>query len=153
MMRCGAALLIGLALSVEGSPTRAAEGDAFATLPRPGSVAVNKDRAEVILHATVQHPRDKPCIGEWGQRIQAFVGCSKAAGADATMAGYFVFLVDVPTEDVYDALVRLGAKTRVHYSMQAGRKRSGLKPETRPEDYLQGDPVLLSFFWKGEDGW
>jgi hypothetical protein len=28
-----------------------------------------------------------------------------------------------------------------------------LKPETREEDYLQGDPVVLSVFWKGEDAW
>jgi hypothetical protein len=126
---------------------------AFTALPKPGTLAIHKDRGEVILHATVQHPIGKPCIGEWGQRIQAFVGCSKAAGADATMAGYFVFLVDVPTEDVYNALLSLGAKTRVHYSMQAGKKRSGLKPQTQPDNYLQGDPVVLSVFWKEGQHW
>jgi hypothetical protein len=101
----------------------------------------------------VQHPAGKPCIGEWGQRIQAFVGCRKAAGGDATMAGYFVFLADLSTEEVYQALLQLGAKPRVHYSMQAGKKRSGLKPNTTPEDYLQGDPVVLSVFWKEGDHW
>jgi hypothetical protein len=122
-------------------------------LPRAGEVQVNEGRGEVILPAVVQHPKGKPCIDDWGQRIQAFVGCSKAAGGDATMAGYFVFLVDVPTEDVYQALVRLGAKPRVHYSMQEGKRRSGLRPDTGPEDYLQGDPVLLSVFWKEGDRW
>jgi hypothetical protein len=144
----------GLAL---GTPAAAEEKktdqEAFASLPKPGTLTINKDRGEVILHATVQHPHGKSCIGDWGQRIQAFVGCSKAAGADATMSGYFVFLVDVPTEEVYDALVRLGAKTRVHYSMQEGKKRSGLRPTTKPDDYLQGDPVLLSIFWKEGDHW
>lgn len=144
-------LAAALAGAARGADTK--DGAAFADLPKPGTLALRVDRGELILHATVQHPTGKPCVGDWGQRIQAFVGCGKAAGGDATMAGYFVFLVDVPTEDVYEGLVRLGAKTRVHYSMQAGRKRSGLKPETRPEDYLQGDPVLLSVFWKGEDGW
>src|SRR5947209_16567110 len=110
-------------------------------LPRPGTVHIDKERGEVVLSAKVQHPRGKPCIDDWGQRIQAFVGCGKAAGGDAKMAGYFVFLVDVPTEDVYDALLKLGAKTRVHYGMEEGRKRSGLKAETTPDDYLQGDPV------------
>src|SRR6059036_3580450 len=84
-----------------------------ATLPKPGD--------EVILSAVVQHPRGKPCIDEYGERIQAFVGCSKADGGDAKMAGYFVFLVDVPTEDVHAAMTKLGCKPRVHYSMAEGR--------------------------------
>ncbi len=126
---------------------------AFANLPKPGSLVADADRGEVILSATVQHPHDKPCIDDWGERIQAFVGCAKAAGGDAKMAGYFVFLVDVPTEDVYDALIKLGAKTRVSYSMEVGRKHSGLKPETRADDYLQGDPVVLSVLWKDGDKW
>jgi hypothetical protein len=71
-------------------------------LPKSGTVAVDESRGEIILCATVQHPKGKPCIDDWGERIQAFVGCSKAAGGEAKMAGYFVFLVDVPTEVVYD---------------------------------------------------
>ncbi len=129
------------------------EDGAYAKLPRPGTLVTDKGRGEVILSATVQHPSNKPCIDDWGERIQAFVGCAKAAGGDAKMAGYFVFLVDVPTEDVYDALVKLGAKTRVHYSMEEGHKRSGLKPTTTADDYLQGDPVVLSVFWKDGDRW
>jgi hypothetical protein len=132
---------------------RAGPDRAFANLPKSGSVVTDKDRGEVILSATVQHPRDKPCIDDWGERIQAFSGCAKAAGGDAKMAGYFVFLVDVPTEDVYDALVKLGAKTRVSYSMEVGHKRSGLKPGTSPDDYLQGDLVVLSVFWKEGQKW
>jgi len=119
---------------------------AYASLPEPGRIVVNKERGEVILSATVQHPTGKPCINEYGERIQAFVGCSKAAGGEAKMAGYFVFLVDVPTEDVYEGLTRLGARTKVHYSMQEGHQHSGLKPDTKPDDYLQGDPVVLSVF-------
>ena len=144
----------GMALGVAAAAEeRKADNEAFTLLPKPGTLAVNKERGEVILHATVQHPIGKPCIGEWGQRIQAFVGCSRAAGSDATMAGYFVFLVDVPTEGVYKALLSLGAKPRVSYSMQEGKKRSGLKPQTGPDDYLQGDPVVLSIFWKDGDHW
>ena len=69
------------------------------------------------------------------------------------MADYFVFLVDVPTEEVYGGLLQLGAKTRVHYNMQVGRRHSGLKAETKPEDYLQGDPVVISVFWKEGVRW
>ncbi len=121
-------------------------------LPKPGSVVIDSDRHEVILSAKAQFPEGKPCINEFGQRIQSFVGCSTAAGGDAKMAAYFVFLVDVDTETVSKALMKLGCKPKVHYSIQEGRKRSGLKPETKPEDYLQGDPVGLTVFWKDKDG-
>jgi hypothetical protein len=122
-------------------------------LPKPGTLVIDHIRGEVILSARVQYPRGKPCIDEFGERVQAFVGCAKAAGGEAKMAEYFVFLVDVPTEEVYEALIRLGCKPRVHYSIQEGRKRSGLKPTTTPDDYLQGDPVVLSIFWQEGDRW
>jgi hypothetical protein len=122
-------------------------------LPRPGTVLVNRDRGEVVLPAVVQHPKGKACIDAYGGRIQAFVGCAKAAGGDAKMAGYFVFLVDVPLEDVSRGLRQLGARPRVHYSIQEGKKRTGLRPDTKMDDYLQGDPVVLSVFWKSGDRW
>ena len=122
-------------------------------LPQPGGVLVNPEKGELIACAVVQHPEDKPCIDDWGQRVQAFVGCGRAAGGDAKMAGYFVFLVDVPTEEIHEGLIRLGAKPKVHYSIQEGQRRTGLKPQTKPEDYLQGDPVVLSIFWKQDDRW
>ncbi|MGB6042319.1 MAG: YdjY domain-containing protein, partial [Pirellulales bacterium] len=121
-------------------------------LPAPGSLVVDQTRREVILSAKVQFPEGKPCINEFGQRIQAFAGCSRAAGGDAKMAAYFVFLVDVETEKVFDGLVKLGCRPRVHYSIHEGRKRSGLKPGTSMADYLQGDPVVLSVFWKNDAG-
>lgn len=123
-----------------------------ARLPEPGSVVIDHQRGELILSAKVQFPEDKPCINEFGQRVQAFAGCATAAGGDARMAGYFVFLVDVDTETVFEGLMKLGCRPRVHYSIQEGRKRSGLKADTRPEDYLQGDPVVLSVFWQDDDG-
>jgi hypothetical protein len=121
-------------------------------LPTPGTAVVDQTRRELVLSAQVQFPEDKPCINEFGQRVQAFAGCAKAAGGDAKMAGYFVFLVDVPTEEVFDGLMELGCRPRVHYSIQEGRKRSGLTPETTQADYLQGDPVVLSVFWKNDQG-
>jgi hypothetical protein len=137
---------------LSAAPLPAAD-NAYESLPKPGALRVNKERGEVVLAAVVRHPRGKPCIDDWGQRIQAFAGCSKAAGGEAKMLGYFVFVADLPTEDVYQALVDLGAKTKVHYSMEEGHRRSGLKPGTRPDDYLQGDPVVLSVFWKDGDRW
>jgi hypothetical protein len=143
--------LLFCALSAAGAP--AAGKAPAAKLPAVGRVVVDKDRDEVILSAKIQHPEDKPCIGSYGQRVQAFVGCAKAAGGDAKMAGYFVFLVDVPTETVNKALVDLGCKPKVHYSMEAGHKRSGLKATTKKDDYLDGDPVLITVFWKVGEKW
>ena len=121
-------------------------------LPKPGSVVIDAMKGELILSARVQFPDGKPCINDFGQRVQAFAGCATAAGGDAKMAGYFVFLVDVETEAVFEGLVKLGCRPRVHYSIQEGRKRSGLTSETSPDDYLQGDPVVLSVFWKNDTG-
>ena len=122
-------------------------------LPEPGGVVVNKERGEVVLSATVKYPRGKPCIDDYDGRIQAFAGCARAAGGDAKMAAYFVFLVDAPAEEVYKGLVALGLKSRVHYSIQQGRRLEGLSPKTGPKDYLQGDPVVLSVFWKEGGKW
>lgn len=121
-------------------------------VPEPGTILVDDVRSQVILSAQVQHPEGKPCIDAFGQRIQAFAGCATAAGGDAKMAGYFVFLVDVPTETVYEGIAKLGCRPSVHYSIHEGRKRSGLKAETTAADYLQGDPVVLSVFWKDDHG-
>ncbi len=123
-----------------------------ARYPTPGTVVADAERGEVILSAKVQFPEGKPCINDFGQRIQAFAGRAKAAGGDAKMARYFVFLVDVSTEDVFEALMEVGARPKVHYSIQEGRTRGGLTAATRPEDYLQGDPVVLSVTWQDEQG-
>lgn len=154
-MRRGAISVVVLTVALCGIPAGAADGTEgkYDTLPKPGALRVDKGRGEVILAAVVRHPRGKPCIDDWGQRIQAFVGCSKAAGGEAKMLGYFVFVTDVSTEDVYKALRALGATPRVHYSMEEGHKRSGLKPTTTAADYLQGDPVVLSVFWKDGGRW
>jgi hypothetical protein len=152
-MRKTTLLLAFLAGSLPASLLPAAGPEGPGPLPEAGKLVVNKERGEVVLSAAVRYPKGKACIDEYGERVQAFVGCGKAASGDAKMAGYFVFLVDVPVEEVYEALVDVGAKARVHYSMEAGHRRSGLKPGTRPEDYLQGDPVVLSVFWKDGDRW
>ncbi len=149
-----AVLLMSVALvNPSGPPCAvAADGVPAEKLPNPGSVVIDPTKGELILSAKVQFPEGKPCINEFGQRVQAFAGCATAAGGDAKMAGYFVFLVDVDTEKVFDGLVKLGCRPRVHYSIQEGRKRSGLRPDTTPDDFLQGDPVVLSVFWKNTAG-
>ena len=150
------AIGINLVLLVAGlhiaTPAWAAKDAPATDLPKAGTVIVDQAKGELILSAKVQFPEGKACINEYGQRVQAFAGCATAAGGDAKMAAYFVFLVDVETEEVFEGLMKLGCRPRVHYSIQEGRKRSGLNAETKPEDYLQGDPVVLSVFWQDKDG-
>ena len=110
-------LLLAPALSAAERPA----AETPEPLPQPGSVLVNLEKGELIACAVVQHPEDKPCIDDWGQRVQAFVGCGRAAGGDAKMAGYFVFLVDVPTEDIHEGLIRLARNPK---STTASRRDS-----------------------------
>ena len=152
MSRHITALSIAFVLGAIVSCTVVAAGAPAKELPIPGTVVVDESGREIILSAKIQFPEGKPCINEYGERVQAFAGCATAAGGDAKMAAYFVFLVDVETEKVSEGLMKLGCRPKVHYSIQEGRNRSGLKAETKPEDYLQGDPVVLSVFWKEDVG-
>lgn len=118
----------------------------FDDLPIPGQVKVDAEKGEVILPAKVRHPTGKPCIDDWGERLQAFIGCDTQGGKPAEMVDYFVFLVRADLDDVYQGLVRSGAKTKFHCSVQEGKELAG-------REYLQGDPVLISVFWKEGDRW
>jgi hypothetical protein len=126
---------------------------ADASLPGPGKILVDLEKKEVIVHALVQRPEGKPCIDDWGGRPQAFAGCRNTAAGEAIFADYFVFLTDAKTEEVYDGLISLGARTRRHITIKEGKKRAGLKHTTTESDYLQGDPVLLSVFWQEGERW
>ncbi len=149
LFACAASMLFALNAFSRAAPSSKAPAR---QLPDRGTMIVDEERGELVLSGRVQFPEDKPCINAFAQRVQAFAGTAEAAGGEAKMAGYFVFLVDVPTEKIYEGMVQLGCRPRVHYSIQEGRARSGLTPQTTLEDYLQGDPVLLSVFWQEADG-
>src|SRR5262245_33323466 len=95
------------------------------TLPKSGDVIVDPVQGEVILSAQIQIPEGKECIDRYGERIQAFVGTSRADGRSAKMADYFVFLVDAPAEDVHAGMLKLGCKPILHMSMADGKKKTG----------------------------
>jgi hypothetical protein len=122
-------------------------------LPKSGEVRVDADRGEVVLSAQVQIPEGKECIDRYGERIQAFVGTARANGATAKMADYFVFLVDAPAEDVHAGMMKLGCKPRVHMSMEDGKKKAGWKPGTGSPAFLDGDPIVITVFWKQGEKW
>ena len=75
------------------------------------------------------------------------------AAAPAKYAEQFVFLCDAKTEDVHDALLAVGGTNAVHYAGADAKKHAGLRPDTKPEDYLQGDPVLISIGWREGEKW
>ena len=85
--------LLGICCVLVAPRFALAEDLPAAELPAVGSVVVDTVRREVILSAQIQFPEGKPCINEFGQRVQAFAGCATAAGGEAKMAGYFVFFV------------------------------------------------------------
>src|ERR687894_217826 len=70
-------------------------------LPSGEEVKVDTERGEIRFEARVQHPKGKPCIDDFGQRIQAFVGSIKAGGSPSEFADHFVFLAPADTEAVY----------------------------------------------------
>jgi hypothetical protein len=107
---------------------------------RADGVIVDTKAEEIRFPARVQHPRGKPCIDAWGQRIQAFLGTERAGGSRSEFADHFVFLAGVDADEVYKGLVELGLTTKVHYSRAEGRQRAG-------RDFLQGDPVAIVIRW------
>ena len=135
-------MLMSLAVASEDVPMPLGPED----LPSGEEVKVDTERGEIRFEAKVQHPKGKPCIDDFGQRIQAFVGSIKAGGSPSEFADHFVFLAPADTEAVYRGLAELGDQTKVHYSRAEGRKRAG-------KDFLQGDPVSLFIAWKDGDRW
>ncbi|MCK6480947.1 MAG: YdjY domain-containing protein [Planctomycetes bacterium] len=126
----------------------ASPGAPSGALPPADRISVDAAAGEVVVPAVVQHPEGKPCIDDWGQRVQAFAGCRLAAGGEAKFRDWFVFLSPFSTEEVHDALLSVGAAPRVHITMADGKKLPGLVPETKPEHYLQGDSVVISILWE-----
>jgi len=133
-------LVASLLVAQDGS------GSAPRDRPTGDEVMVDSERGEVRFAARVRHPVGKPCIDDFGQRIQAFVGCAKAGGRPAEFADYFVFLATADTEAVYRGLTGAGAASKAHVSRAEGRKRAG-------KDYLDGDPVELFVGWEEGGRW
>ena len=80
-------LLASLVTTLADDALPLAPGD----VPRGDEVKVDTTRGEIRFAAQVQHPKGKPCIDDFGQRIQAFVGSAKAGGGPSQFVDYFVF--------------------------------------------------------------
>lgn len=104
---------------------------------------VDKDSKELRISATVTKDSSKPAVADWGRRFQAFFG-SKGG----KMEPFFVFTTDVPRSEINKALLEIGTKSRRQIPMEEVQARTGLKPTTTSDDYLQGDPVIVTVRFK-----
>ncbi len=102
-------------------------------------------RCEVRLRARVQKT-DAPRMSAFAAAEPALLG-SRGGRHER----YFVFLVEAPVKEVHDALLRLGARGRVVYKLKDVPRHAGLRANSTPADYMQGDPVQIYVEWKSGD--
>jgi hypothetical protein len=104
---------------------------------------IDTENKELRISATVTKDSSKPAVADWGRRFQAFFG-SKGG----TMEGYFVFTTDVSRTETNKALQEIGVRSRRQIPMEEVKMRTGLKPTTTADDYLQGDPIIVTIRFK-----
>lgn len=104
---------------------------------------VDKENMELRISATVTKDSSKPAVADWGRRFQAFFGAK-----GGKMESFFIFTTDVSRTEVDKALQGIGVKSRRQIPMEEVQKRTGLKPTTTSDDYLQGDPMIVTVRFK-----
>lgn len=137
--------VLGLS-SVSGTKAYAAAAKSTSSRMIKGkqdSMIIDKENKELRISATVTKDSSKPAVADWGRRFQAFFGAK-----GGKMEAYFVFTTDVSRTDVDKALQELGVKSRRQIPMEEVKARTGLKAATTSDDYLQGDPVIVTVRFK-----
>jgi hypothetical protein len=104
---------------------------------------IDTENKELRISATVTKDSSKPAVADWGRRFQAFFGAK-----GGKMEPFFVFTTDVSRSDINKALQGIGAKSRRQIPMEEVKARTGLKPTTTIDDYLQGDPIIVTVRFK-----
>jgi hypothetical protein len=104
---------------------------------------IDTENKELRISATVTKDSSKPAVADWGRRFQAFFGVK-----GGKMEPFFVFTTDVLRSEINKALERLGIKSRRQIPMDEVKARTGLKPTTTIDDYLQGDPIIVTVRFK-----
>ena len=110
------------------------------------TMTVDPQTREVRVTSTVIKDCSQPSVCDWGRRFQAFFGTK-----DGKMAPFFIFSTEVNRTEIDKAIKAVGIKSRHQIPMTEVKQRSGLKSTTQKEDYLDGDPMLISVRWK-KDG-
>ena len=119
--------------------TRSVQGDKH-------EMVVDHQNKELRITATVTKDCSKPGVCDFGRRFQAFFGMK-----GGKMEKYFVFTTDVPRAEINKALQELGVTSRNQIPMEEVETRRGLSRYTKKDDYLQGDPIMVTARFK-KDG-
>ncbi|MDD2736554.1 MAG: YdjY domain-containing protein [Desulfuromonadaceae bacterium] len=110
------------------------------------TMTVDQKSGEVRVTSTVLKDCSQPSVCDWGRRFQAFFGAK-----DGKMAPFFIFSTEINRTDIDKAIKSVGIQSRRQIPMTEVKQRSGLKSTTQKDDYLDGDPLLVSVRWK-KDG-
>jgi hypothetical protein len=110
------------------------------------TLTVDPQAREVRVSTTVLKDCSQPSVCDWGRRFQAFFGSK-----DGKMASFFIFSTEVDRTAIDKAIRSVGIKSQRQIPMTEVKQRSGLKSTTQKDDYLDGDPILVSVRWK-KDG-
>jgi hypothetical protein len=99
---------------------------------------VDPSAREVRISAEVTKDPSKPGISDWGKRGAAWFGCE---GGKAQ--AFFVFTTRVDRAAIDKALREIGLTSRRQIGDKEYKAHTGLRPETKAEDYLDGDPLVI----------
>jgi hypothetical protein len=108
---------------------------------------IDDEMKELRISVTVTKDPSQPSVADWGRRFQAFFGAK-----GGKMEPFFVFTTDVSRAEIDKALRDLGVRSRRQIPMSEVQQRTGLKSTTTRDDYLDGDPMIVTVrFVKGSD--
>lgn len=107
---------------------------------------IDRANKELRITATVTKDCSKPGVCDFGRRFQAFFGMK-----GGKMEKYFVFTTDVPRSEINKAIQELGVVSRNQIPMEEVETRRGLSKYTKNDDYLKGDPIIVTAKFK-KDG-
>lgn len=109
-------------------------------------MTIDRANKELRISATVTKDCSKPGVCDFGRRFQAFFGMK-----GGQMEKFFVFTTDVPRAEINKAIQELGVMSRNQIPMEEVETRRGLSSYTKKDDYLQGDPIIVTARFK-KDG-
>jgi len=110
------------------------------------TMTIDPKSKEIRITATVTKDCSKPGVCDFGRRFQAFFGMK-----GGKMEKYFVFTTDVPRAEINKAILELGIVSRNQIPMEEVEARRGLSRYTKKDDYLMGDPIIVTARFK-KDG-
>jgi hypothetical protein len=141
-------MFVSLCLSLACPVFAARQKPAVVTTVKSGTdtLMIDSESSEVRVTATVMKDCSQPSVCDWGRRFQAFFGSK-----DGKMSPFFIFSTEVNRSEIDKAIKSVGIKSRRQIPMTEVKERSGLKSTTQKDDYLDGDPLLVSVRWK-KDG-